>query len=277
MTHPTVHADVLNRRWGPFDYPIDGPSAERWHLAVDETLPVDSVSPIYPAILAATPMRQVCDDILGEETVNQSPYASQDLHFSFVPTIGETMTTEAHLQSITQRRGRSRLTVGFETRVNGRLAIRQYHTAAVPFEVSDGHLGEDPPVIEPLDAVAFTRSSTVAIAVDQAQRYGEATDELGPIHTSDDYARSVGFPKVILHGPCTMAMAYRAIRELTPHESSRVARFAVRFAAPAFPGDALEMNVSDALDLGEGVQRYRFALTRGDDAVLSNGILDLRS
>lgn len=69
---------------------------------------------------------------------------------------------------------------------------------------------------------------------DQTFRYAEASGDTMPIHTDEEFARSVGLRGIIIHGLCTMAFVSRAaIQTACPEDPSRLRRLAVRFSAPA--------------------------------------------
>src|SRR5688572_16129059 len=75
---------------------------------------------------------------------------------------------------------------------------------------------------------------------DQPTRYAEASGDPNPIHTDENIAKMAGFPGVINHGMCTMAMAVKgAVDEFAKGDPSKVRRVAVRFSKPVFPGQEL--------------------------------------
>jgi acyl dehydratase len=76
----------------------------------------------------------------------------------------------------------------------------------------------------------------VVPAEDLPRRYAAVSGDDNPIHLDPEFARSVGFRGVILHGLCTLALAVRLLprplRELS-----------VRFAKPAYPGERLTVRI----------------------------------
>lgn len=65
-----------------------------------------------------------------------------------------------------------------------------------------------------------------------------------PLHADPEAARSAGFPRPILHGLCTFAIAGHAIlRECCDYDDSKVKHMRVRFTAPAFPGETLRTEI----------------------------------
>ena len=81
---------------------------------------------------------------------------------------------------------------------------------------------------------------TFKVDEDQPARYAEASGDPNPIHTDENIAKMAGFPGVINHGMCTMAMAVKgAVDELAGGDPTKVRKVAVRFSKPVFPGQEL--------------------------------------
>ncbi len=70
------------------------------------------------------------------------------------------------------------------------------------------------------------------------------TGDRYPIHSDPAYARAAGFPGPILHGLCTFGYTARAlITTVGGGEPSLLRAIEGRFAAPAFPGDGLRIEI----------------------------------
>ena len=83
--------------------------------------------------------------------------------------------------------------------------------------------------------------------------YAEGSGDRFPIHTSDDFARSVGLPGMILHGLCTLALTTRAVvKRSAEGDWNRLKAVSCRFSKIAQPGERLRViayrNRSDAVD-----------------------------
>ena len=86
----------------------------------------------------------------------------------------------------------------------------------------------------------FVHEYAFKVDEDQPARYAEASGDPNPIHTDENIAKMAGFPGVINHGMCTMAMAVKgAVDEFAGGDPNRVKRVAVRFSKPVFPGQEL--------------------------------------
>jgi len=122
--------------------------------------------------------------------------------------------------------------------------------------------GEPVPAHE-LDAALHDRAPDATAVhrfdADQTWRYAEASGDPMPIHTDDEFARAMGFPGIIVHGLCTMAMTSQAvIAHSCPDQPERLRRLAVRFSAPGRPGQSL---TTQLWDVGPG----RVAFETGAD------------
>jgi acyl dehydratase len=119
-------------------------------------------------------------------------------------------------------------------------------------------------------------SVTLKVDADQARRYAEASGDFGDYTLDDDAARRAGFPRPILHGACTMALAGRAVAiACADGEPSRLRRLAVRFSAPCFPGDQLTTTV---WELRDQVPRATVVFEVTDQEgrkVITNGIAEV--
>lgn len=67
------------------------------------------------------------------------------------------------------------------------------------------------------------------------KRYAEASGDMNPIHTDEEFAKSVGLPSTILHGLWTMAQVARAHTEAAGGDPRALRRLAVQFRGMGFP------------------------------------------
>jgi acyl dehydratase len=113
----------------------------------------------------------------------------------------------------------------------------------------------------------------VRIDADMVRRYAEVSGDFSDHHFDVEAARRSGFAGPFLHGLCTMALCARAvIGTVCPDDPSRLQRFAVQFASPAYLDRDLTVRVCR---LGE--ERFAFEATCGDDVVIRNGFAALQS
>jgi acyl dehydratase len=113
----------------------------------------------------------------------------------------------------------------------------------------------------------------IRIDSDMARRYAELSGDFSDHHFDVEAARRSGFAGPFLHGLCTMALCARAVvGTVCPEDPSRLQRFAVRFALPAYLNQDLAVRICRL-----GGDRYAFEATCGDDVVIRNGFGGLRS
>lgn len=65
-----------------------------------------------------------------------------------------------------------------------------------------------------------------------------------PIHAEPTIAKEAGFPRPISHGLNSFGLACRAVlKHFAPKRSDKIKSMAVRFVAPAFPGDTIQIEL----------------------------------
>jgi acyl dehydratase len=105
------------------------------------------------------------------------------------------------------------------------------------------------------------------VTADQGVRYAEASGDHNPIHKSDDIARSVGLPRAILHGLCTMALASEVIVDgLLNGDPTRLKSMSVRFSRPVLLNQTLTTEVYEGA-VGKNGQRVVHFETRDEKGV----------
>ena len=67
------------------------------------------------------------------------------------------------------------------------------------------------------------------------KRYAAASGDPNPIHTDEEFAKSVGLPGTILHGLWTMAQVARAHTEAAGGDPRSLKRLEVQFRGMGFP------------------------------------------
>jgi acyl dehydratase len=149
---------------------------------------------------------------------------------------GDTLTISPVIESIEAKDSGETFTVKItETNQDGDLVAEVRATSFIRGSGSKGKSGAtDEPQREIVHEHAFK------VDEDQPARYAEASGDPNPIHTDENIAKMAGFPGVINHGMCTMAMAVKGgVDELAGGDPTRVKRVAVRFSKPVFPGQEL--------------------------------------
>ena len=99
--------------------------------------------------------------------------------------------------------------------------------------------------------------------------YRQASRDYMPIHADPDIARNAGFDRPISHGLNTFGLACRAVlKRFQPRRPEAIASMATRFAAPAFPGDTIRIEMFETPKglrfRGLAVERRVLVLDRGE-------------
>jgi acyl dehydratase len=133
-----------------------------------------------------------------------------------------------------------------------------------------GGFGTPLTLTRPLDesarpaAVCDFRTSAQA-----ALLYRQASRDHMPVHADPDVARDAGFDRPISHGLNTFGLACRAVlKRFAPRRPEAIASMATRFAAPAFPGDTIRIEMFETpVGLrfrGLALERSVLVLDRGE-------------
>ncbi|MEW6256138.1 MAG: MaoC/PaaZ C-terminal domain-containing protein [Pseudomonadota bacterium] len=78
----------------------------------------------------------------------------------------------------------------------------------------------------------------------QAALIYRLSGDYNPLHADPKVAAAAGFPRPILHGLCTYAVACRALLRLTcDNQPHRLRTMDVRFSAPVFPGETIRTDI----------------------------------
>lgn len=72
----------------------------------------------------------------------------------------------------------------------------------------------------------------------QLVKYAGASGDFNPLHTDDEFARSIGMDGVIAHGMLIMGFLGKYVMKLAGTDS-RVYSFYMRFGAMTYPGDRI--------------------------------------
>ena len=111
----------------------------------------------------------------------------------------------------------------------------------------------------------------VKVDAEMAWRYAAVSGDWSAHHFDAGAARSSGFDRPFLHGLCTMALCGQAAAQvIAGGDASRIRRIAVRFAAPTFLDEQLEVRFYEA-----GPSAYAFEATCAGAEVITNGRAEL--
>lgn len=125
---------------------------------------------------------------------------------------------------------------------DGDLLETHLMTALVAGVALAGVLGEE---VAPLPLGTGPELLRVGTRPGDSRAYAAVSGDGTAFHVDDVAARAAGFPGVILHGLCTLAVAGNA---LLSHGWPRPSWLGVRFSAPALPGEQLAVHAWAAGD-----------------------------
>ncbi|HUC37593.1 MAG TPA: MaoC/PaaZ C-terminal domain-containing protein [Acidimicrobiales bacterium] len=121
------------------------------------------------------------------------------------------------------------------------------------------------------NGAALVAEDVVRIDEVMARRYAQVSGDYSDHHFSVEGARRSGYEAPFLHGLCTMALCTRAATKLVAGcDPRRIRRAAVRFAAPAFLGRDLCVQIFDHPDGG-----FALEARSGKHSVIKNGRFEL--
>jgi acyl dehydratase len=269
---------ALGRAGEERTYTVTAEAISAYAAATDETAPAVRAGRVAPPVFAVLPVweaianasREVASDAVRRHVVHYE----QDLLLHAPIEAGMRLVSRATPVALLQRPNGTSLVIRTETRdPDGRLVNEQHVTEFFRGVEAPESRGERAPGHRLEVDGAPQAEIGYPVALDQTTRYADASGDRFAIHLDDEFARSVGLPGRIVHGLCTMAFTGRAVLEATgTDDPTAIARLAVRFSSPLFPGETLTTRVWALGDDGVGFEAV------GDDgrAVIKDGRAELR-
>ena len=234
---------------------------------------VFGVVPTWETLLAAL------SELIPADLIPMILHTEQDMHFLRPLVPGMTLASEAECQSVRVSRSGTRVTVRVVSEDDmGTPVLEQFSTMFVRGMTDGEDTGVDRPDHSLPDGARTRQLAQVSRPVDpdQTYRYREASGDTNPIHVDEEFARGVGLPGIILHGLCTMAMCGAVVvDELAGGDPSRLARLAVRFSRPVFPGSELVVSLFDGGSI-DGGKAYAFEEASAGKLVVRDGRAEVR-
>jgi acyl dehydratase len=240
------------------------------------------VPPVFALLPAIDVYPQQVERLFGRTLASMgSVHGEHDLFIDQPVVAGTAVTTRVAVSGVQVKARGTAVVVHVESRgENGTLLNTQYAVQFLRGFDAGVSAGAVPPAWLARNAARGdkpTASVTLKVDPDQARRYAEASGDFGDYTLDDEAARRAGFPRPILHGACTMALAGRAVTiACADSDPARLRRLAVRFSAPCFPGDQLTTTL---WDLHDQVPRATVAFEVTDQhgrKVITNGIAEVR-
>ena len=108
---------------------------------------------------------------------------------------------------------------------------------------------------------------TIPTAPQQALLYRMCGDR-NPLHSDPDFAAAAGFPRPILHGLASYALAGVAVSRAVGHDPGAIGSLACKFSGVVMPGDEVSFEIWK-----DGDASARFRALVGDRKVLDDGAI----
>lgn len=243
----------IGREYSSSPQLVEIESIVKYALATNEKNPLytDTESPggivpppLYPVVFLPELLSQLGDDAEGMGLdMLRVVHAEHDMEWRGIVRPGDQILSKAKIINMERRGVNDILDLQIQCTREGTTVVEMQYRLMVRGKKKQGENepGQPPVTTEQGKKLA---EGTVMVTDDQGVRYAEASGDHNPIHISDEIARSVGLPRAILHGLCTMALASQTIvEELLGGDPRRLRRMKVRFSRPVLMGQTLTTEV----------------------------------
>ena len=253
---------------------------QQYARATNDVNPQHAAGQVAPAAYAVVPgglaWGQLVRKVAVDDGSHRSVHGEHDLYVEHPIRPGMTLLTQVALVGVHPRSTGTTVTIRANTRDDrGHGLSHQYLTLFFRGVNAARGTGESPPdhtFPESLRDRPPLARVTMRVDADQSLRYAEASGDYSSYHLSDREAQAAGFPRIFLHGLCTMAMAGAGIvQTVCPEDPTRLRRLAVRFSAIVFPGREITTQLWD-LGRESGWGAYAFEVVDDEgQVVVKNG------
>lgn len=226
------------------------------------------VSPLFAPALTA-PMCLSALEPLLEGGFAPVVHLAEDVRFHAPADVGERLECRATLRSCRPALRGATVTVDTlvasadgEPRAEVRTTVQVLARRAWPT------FGSDTPDRTTPRPRRFADLAEYSPDADVGPRWARVTGDWQPIHLDDAAAQSVGFPRRVVHGRHSVAMAGALLTEhLAQGDAGRLRRLSIRFAKPIYPGDRVRVAISDVVEGADGPCRAWRAVASGRTAL----------
>jgi acyl dehydratase len=119
-------------------------------------------------------------------------------------------------------------------------------TRSTTFLRGDGGFGGPSGPVETPHAMPAARPDVVIAMPTRAEQalYYRLNGDDNPLHANPEVAAKAGFERPILHGLCTLGIVGHALlRTLGEYDDVRFKELAMRFSAPVYPGETIQVEI----------------------------------
>jgi acyl dehydratase len=106
------------------------------------------------------------------------------------------------------------------------------------------------------------------------KRYADASGDPNPIHFDEEFAKSVGLPRTILHGLYSMAQVAKAHTDAAGGDPRALKRLAVQFRGMGFPEQEIVVS-STVREVRDGTVVTDTEAAQGENRIIRNAEAEL--
>jgi len=259
------------------EFKVDASRAIAYAAATNDTNERYTGGELAPPVFAIVPVWDVMTAASGlvtpPEALAQVVHAEQDMRFFRPIAPGDVLRSKATPIYVAVRSIGTTVAVRTETvDATGAPVNEQFVTLFFRGRF-EGQSGGEPAPEHKLTAATKAGAPVAEVTYrfdeDQTFRYADASGDPVPIHLDAAAAQAVGLPGIIIHGLCTMAFCGRAVIEtVAGGDPARLARLAVKFSRPVFPGQEITVRIHAMGDTTYGFE----ALNADGQAVVKDGL-----
>ena len=275
----------------PFVKEVDARWAMSYAAGLDDYLPCymdtrrpDGVvaHPLFPVCFEWPVMLATRDSALKREEALRGVHATHDLVIHRLVRSDDTLTTQATVVGVEQRKPGAYQIVRFDTTdADGALVCSTWYGTlfrGVTVEGGDKPATELPTQMGSVSGEGTARAEIpVPISAGAAHVYTECARIWNPVHTDPAVAATSGLPGLILHGTATLAHGVsRIVAQEAGGQPERIKRIAGRFGAMVLmPSQVTVRVLSRAAGADGEVVRFEVRTEDGKPAV-RDGLVVLR-
>jgi acyl dehydratase len=253
MSSSGMNQDFVGKTYTSSPIMVTAEMIKGFALATNESNPryasTDSAGPLVappflPVLVWPELLQQLYEDPdeLGVDPF-RSVHAQQEMHWSGFVHSGDSVHAVCEIANIVPRGRHESLDMIVKLMKNKTKLVDMNFQILVLAEGGPSRKKSESPKTfeEPGRLIA---EKEVAVAEDQGIRYARASGDMNPLHTDNDVARRLGFPGMILHGLCTLAISTQAIvDEVLEGDPTRLRYLRARFSNPVFMGQTVTTRV----------------------------------
>jgi acyl dehydratase len=274
----------LHQSAGPFVAYCDPDEIVAYALAINDPNPLYlqglATPPTYAAVPGYEPFLAMTLPPEAAEGLTDSLHGAHDLYVHKQIDPGSHLHTTAERCAVTTNRAGMNVTIKVISRDDaGDVTVEQYWSVLMRGPATGAHYGDKLADHTFPEAARANPVGSVSLPTtrDQTFRYAGAAGERSPMHINDEAAKRRGFPRKLSPGLCTLGVVTRGLIDLlAAGDPRRVYRIAVRFSAPSFPGEEVQLSAFDIGKTDAGHRSCAFEAYSGGAVVLRHGRIEVR-